>query len=48
MNSDVLQRVNQQNKQNGNNETGEAGRPTNESQGKEVTEKTIQNRESQS
>ena len=46
MNSDVLNRVNQQNKQ--NSETGEAGRPTNESQGKEVTEKTIQNKESQS
>ena len=47
MNSDVLNRVNEQNKQNktGN---GEAGRPTNESKGEDVTEKTIQNRESQS
>jgi hypothetical protein len=50
MNSDVLNRVNSQNKEakaSGNGET-EAGRPTNESQGKEVTEKTIQNKESQS
>ena len=50
MNSDVLNRVNSQNKDNktSGNGDGEAGRPTNESQGKEVTEKTIQNKESQS
>lgn len=54
MNSDVLNRVNQQNKdlkKNGGNASSDnegAGRPSNESQGKEVTEKTIQNKESQS
>ena len=49
MNSDVLNRVNSQNKEKANAGDGEeAGRPTNESQGKEVTEKTIQNKESQS
>ena len=51
MNSDVLNRVNQQNKENKTKTTEgneEGGRPTNESQGKDVTEKTIQNRESQS
>jgi hypothetical protein len=52
MNSDVLNRVNQQNKETknnpGNTDGNEAGRPTNESQGKEVAEKTIQNKESQS
>jgi len=50
MNSDVLNRVNAQNKETktSGNGDGEAGRPTNESQGKEVTEKTIQNKESQS
>ena len=46
MNSDVLNRVNEQNKQNKENEN-EAGRPTNESQGKEVSEKTLENLESQ-
>ena len=42
MNSDVLARVNQQNK-----ETNATGRPTKESQGEEVSDKTIQNRESE-
>jgi hypothetical protein len=46
MNSDVLNRVNQQNKT-ANSGDG-AGRPTNESKGEEVTEKTIANKESQS
>ena len=46
MNSDVLNRVNEQNKQNKENEN-EVGRPTNESQGKEVSEKTLENLESQ-
>ena len=46
MNSDVLNRVNEQNKQNKENEE-EVGRPTNESQGKEVSEKTLENLESQ-
>ena len=53
MNSDVLNRVNEKNRQErggkiANPEEGEAGRPTNESKGEEVTEKTIQNKESQS
>ena len=54
MNSDVLNRVNQQNKQNkanggdGSSDNEGAGRPTNESKGEDVTEKTIQNKESQS
>lgn len=57
MNSDVLNRVNAQNKeskknaQNNPQQVGEektTGRPTKESQGEDVTEKTIQNRESQS
>ena len=54
MNSDVLNRVNQQNRQQRGGSTstsGEgdgAGRPTNESKGEDVTEKTIQNKESQS
>ena len=53
MNSDVLNRVNEQNKQNkanGNNgeNSGDTGRPTNESKGEDVTEKTLQNKESQS
>jgi hypothetical protein len=52
MNSDVLNRVNEKSRSerggNGSSSDGEAGRPTNESQGKEVTEKTIQNKESQS
>ena len=54
MNSDVLNRVNQQNKENkanggnGSSNNEGSGRPTNESQGKEVAEKTIQNKESQS
>ena len=51
MNSDVLNRVNQQNRQERGSQSsgdGEAGRPTNESKGEEVTEKTIQNKESQS
>ena len=46
MNSDVLNRVNQQNKT--TNSGDSAGRPTNESKGEEVTEKTIANKESQS
>jgi len=49
MNSDVLNRVNSQSKEaksSGNGSDG-AGRPTNESKGEEVTEKTIQNKESQ-
>ena len=33
---------------NSSSSSSEGGRPTNESQGKEVTEKTIQNKESQS
>ena len=50
MNSDVLNRVNEQNKNGGNADStnDEAGRPTNESKGEDVTEKTIQNKESQS
>ena len=53
MNSDVLNRVNQQNQNNkkingGGENNGDTGRPTNESKGEDVTEKTIQNRESQS
>lgn len=54
MNSDVLNRVNEQNKQNktnggnGSSNNEGAGRPTNESKGEDVTEKTIQNKESQS
>ena len=50
MNSDVLNRVNQQNKNGGNSSSDNdgAGRPTNESKGEDVTEKTLQNRESQS
>lgn len=51
MNSDVLNRVNQQNKTNGGNGGSNnegSGRPTNESKGEDVTEKTIQNKESQS
>ena len=53
MNSDVLNRVNAQNKENKAKEAAgagndSAGRPTNESKGEDVTEKTIQNRESQS
>ena len=52
MNSDVLNRVNQQNRQEcgGAISTGdsEGGRPTNESKGEEVSEKTIANKESQS
>ena len=47
MNSDVLNRVNEQNKTNKESEESEAGRPTNESQGKEVSEKTLENLESQ-
>jgi len=56
MNSDVLNRLNNANKSGGSgsstttSDSGDgngAGRPTNESQGKEVTEKTIQNQESQ-
>ena len=46
MNSDVLNRVKQQNKT--TNGGDGAGRPTNESKGEEVTEKTIANKESQS
>ena len=52
MNSDVLNRVNEKNRQERggkiSSEEGEAGRPTNESKGEDVTEKTIQNKESQS
>ena len=51
MNSDVLNRVNQQNKDNraaAGQTQEEAGRPTNESKGEEISEKTIQNKESQS
>ena len=50
MNSDVLNRVNSQNKNDGNGSSDSegAGRPTNESKGEDVTEKTIQNKESQS
>lgn len=55
MNSDVLNRVNQQNRQERGGTTtqtgdsdSQGGRPTNESKGEEVTEKTIQNKESQS
>ena len=50
MNSDVLNRVNQQNKEDRSNTTDQegAGRPTNESKGEDVSEKTIQNKESQS
>lgn len=51
MNSDVLNRVNQQNKELKNagtgNGDGEAGRPTNESKGEETSAKTIENKESQ-
>ena len=52
MNSDVLNRVNEKNRQERGgkvtSEEGDVGRPTNESKGEEVTEKTIQNKESQS
>ena len=51
MNSDVLNRVNQQNRQERggqSSDNSEVGRPTNESKGEDVTEKTIQNKESQS
>ena len=52
MNSDVLNRVNEKNRQErgGQSSTSdsEVGRPTNESKGEDVTEKTIQNKESQS
>jgi len=51
MNSDVLNRVNQQNRDNraaAGQTQEEAGRPTNESKGEEISEKTIQNKESQS
>jgi len=51
MNSDVLNRVNAQNKAGKIDATdgdAEVGRPTNESKGEEVSEKTIQNKESQS
>ncbi len=52
MNSDVLNRVNEKNRQERggkvSGEESEAGRPTNESKGEDVTEKTIQNKESQS
>ena len=52
MNSDVLNRVNEKNRQERGGQTstsdGEVGRPTNESKGEDVTEKTIQNKESQS
>ena len=49
MNSDVLNRVNQQNKDlAAAGDESEAGRPTNESKGEPVSEKTIQNQESQS
>ena len=51
MNSDVLNRVNEQNKTNktnGGENSGDTGRPTNESKGEDVTEKTLQNKESQS
>ena len=53
MNSDVLNRINQQNKENkngGNTSSDQdgSGRPSNESKGEEVSEKTIQNKESQS
>jgi len=52
MNSDVLNRVNEKNRQERggkvSSEDGEVGRPTNESKGEDVTEKTIQNKESQS
>ena len=49
MNSDVLNRVNQQNKENKIiGEESEAGRPSNESKGEPVSEKTLQNQESQS
>ena len=53
MNSDVLNRINNQTKelkqQGGSGEnSGDTGRPTNESKGEDVTEKTIQNQESQS
>ena len=51
MNSDVLNRVNAQNKTgkiDAADGDAEVGRPTNESKGEEVSEKTIQNKESQS
>ena len=54
MNSDVLNRVNAQNKAgkvdatDATGEESEAGRPTNESKGEPVSEKTLQNKESQS
>ena len=49
MNSDVLNRVNQQNKDlAAAGDESESGRPTNESKGEPVSEKTIQNQESQS
>jgi hypothetical protein len=53
MNSDVLNRINNQTRelkqQGGSGEnSGDTGRPTNESKGEDVTEKTIQNQESQS
>ena len=51
MNSDVLNRVNAQNKAgkiDAADGDAEVGRPTNESKGEEVSEKTIQNKESQS
>lgn len=48
MNSDVLKRLNDSNKENNKGgDNGEGGRPTKESQGEDVAEKTIQNRESQ-
>ena len=49
MNSDVLKRLNDSNKNQGNNNSDNGnGRPTNESKGEETTLKTQQNRESQS
>ena len=49
MNSDVLKRLNDSNKENkGNNNSDDgSGRPTNESQGEETSLKTQQNKESQ-
>jgi len=50
MNSDVLKRLNDSNKGAGagQGDNAEGGRPTNESQGKETSLKTEQNKESQS